>query len=111
MRRIAKSALLGTLAVGLVLPLAPSAAVAEPTALCIAPLGLGTGWTETCGGAGSGVLTLTISSGRGFASVVCTGGGNATLNEPGPGTYTTGYGAAGTCEMVAGGTGTGSASA
>lgn len=111
MTRIVKSALLGTLAVGLALPLAPIAAVAEPTALCTAPAALGTGWTETCGGAGSGVLTLTIYSGRGFATVVCTGGGNASLNEPGPGTYTARYAAGGTCEMVAGGTGTGDASA
>ena len=110
MRRIAKSALLGTLAVGLALPLAPAAAVAEPADLCVAPLAVG-GWTETCGGVGSGTLTLTIVSGRGFASVVCTGGGNATLNEPGPGTYTARYAPGGTCEMVAGGTGSGSASA
>jgi hypothetical protein len=109
MRRTAKTALLGTLAVGLALPLVPAAAVATPTGSCtMSNVG---GWTQTCGlGPGTGTLTLRIFSGRGFATVVCSGGGNASLNEPGPGIYTTPYSASGSCELVAGGTGSGNAS-
>jgi len=76
--------------------------------LAIAP------WEETCeflAPSGTGTLTLTIGSGSATATVTCAPIGSVTISESTPGTYTLNYFREGLCEMVASGSGTGSASA
>lgn len=114
MRRITLVAAAATLGMSFV-PLG-SAAASPAAGACTVLLNQG-GWEQTCQftvAPGSGTLSLTINSGTGFASVTCTSGTPlipATITRSSTGTTTESYERAGTCELIAGGTGSGSASA
>ena len=116
MARTKRKVLLGLVAAGLASAVMPAASPASASSLpagCSIPGILNGGWFQTCEfttGPGTGTLTLVINSGAGFASVTCTSG-HAAIVQNNTGTFTTTYSRSGTCELVAGGTGRGSASA
>lgn len=108
MRAFRKHLVLGTITLGLASCVLPAVgASADIAATCLAPPHV-TGWQRSCNGplAGWRYLTLKVSSGNGFAAVVCTNGDFADLTSTGSIPYFAG----GTCTFVAGGDGTGTAS-
>lgn len=110
---------MGTFAAALAGPLVPTAAGATSiSSTCVAAaLAGGGGWEETCDftvAPGTGTLTLNLVSGTGFATVECDPPillAPPTITESTPGTYSETYFRSGTCELIAGGTGSGTASA
>jgi len=115
MRRITLVAAAATLGMSFV-PLGSATASPAASSCSSTLFNLG-GWEQTCQftvAPGSGVLSLTINSGTGFVSVTCASGTPlipATITRSSTGTTTESYERAGTCELVAGGTGDGYASA
>ena len=106
--RVAKKLALGAVTVGLASCLVPAASAATPAGGSCKTSHVA-GWYMGCTSALSGwrYLTLNVTSGSGFAEVVCTNGNGARTTVSG---VPVPYLAGGTCDMEAGGTGSGSAS-